>query len=142
MICSCISSNVSVLMENACDPTKLYLLAALLVKDRVITSNGRGLLKELILRRDKRLLMLARDFEFKDYSDMIFVDAIHELIEAEAHAFYLDLFEECPLEVAKSLSKTEREVNDLDNEKSLIYGEIDFQYIFRVKTIFRDYRIV
>ena len=111
---------------------KLYLLATLLAKDRIITSNGRALLKELILSRDERLLMLMRDFEAKDLSNMIFVNAIHELIEAEAHALYLKLFEQCPLEVAKSLSKTEREANDLIDEKSLIYGEIDFQYIIPV----------
>ena len=44
----------------------------------------------------------------------------------EALAVYTDLFDECPLEVAKSLSKLEREENALTAEKSLIYGEVDF----------------
>ena len=117
-------------MGSASDPAKFYLLATLLARDRAITSNGRALLKELIIRRDERLLMLMRDFEEKDLSNVLFVNAIHELVEAEAHALYLELFEQCPLEVAKSLSKAEREANDFANEKSLIYGEIDFQYIF------------
>ena len=122
-------------MGSASDPARLYHLATLLAKDRVITSNGRALLKELILRRDERLLMLTRDFEAKDLSNMIFVNAIHELIEAEAHTLYLELFEQCPLEVAKSLSKAEREAHELVNEKSLIYGEIDFQYILPRATL-------
>lgn len=120
-------------MNTSPDPAKFYLLATLLAKDRVITNNGRALLKELILRRDKRLLMLLQDFERTHLSD-VFVNAIHALIETEAHALYLELFEQFPLEVAKSLSKIEREANELNNKKSLIYGEIDFQYTLCVTT--------
>ena len=66
-------------------PSKLYLLAALLCKDGVITRNGRALFKELIVRRDPRLERLMTDFQ-SSAKDATFVDAVHALVEAEARA--------------------------------------------------------
>ena len=65
---------------SAEDPAKLYLLAALLVKDGVLSRNGRALFKELILRRDPRLAKLVAGFG-SDASDGAFVDAVHALVE-------------------------------------------------------------
>lgn len=63
------------------------------------------------------------------------IDVIHDVIQDEAHVLYTKLFERCSLDVAKSLSKTEREANDLEDEKSLIYGEVDFKCVTRPASI-------
>jgi hypothetical protein len=51
--------------DTLTEPAKLLLLASLLAKDRIITENGKAFLKELILRRDPRLLSLLNTFETK-----------------------------------------------------------------------------
>lgn len=114
---------------DAVDLVKIYLLAALMAKDRSITHNGHALLKEAIMRRDKRLFMLLRDFELGGLPRSSLANSLQEYIERNAHVLFMELFKQCPLDIAKSLSKSEREANNIDNEKSLIYGEIDFQCV-------------
>lgn len=50
----------------------------------------------------------------------------------EASAVYDELFEDTSLEVGKTLSKDEREKKQLGKEKSLIYGEVEFNSFYRV----------
>lgn len=114
------------------DPAKLLLLAALLSKDRIISSNAKSFLKELILRRDPRLLDLLRRFESKETGDNAFMESIHDLIEDESSALFNELFAETSLEVGKTRSKEERDQKDLNEEKSLIYGEVDYSSFYKV----------
>eukprot|EP00607_Mallomonas_marina_P010066 CAMPEP_0182417376 /NCGR_PEP_ID=MMETSP1167-20130531/1836_1 /TAXON_ID=2988 /ORGANISM="Mallomonas Sp, Strain CCMP3275" /LENGTH=465 /DNA_ID=CAMNT_0024590893 /DNA_START=53 /DNA_END=1450 /DNA_ORIENTATION=- len=114
------------------DPAKLLLLAALLAKDRIISSNAKSFLKELILRRDPRLLELLRRFESKETGDNAFMESIHDLIEDESHSLYNELFSDTTLELGKTLSKEERDMKNLNDEKSLIYGEVDYTSFYRV----------
>ena len=65
-------------------------------------------------------------------ADEAFVERVNALVESEALALHADVFDECPLEVAKALSKRERNAKQLDGEKSLIYGEVEFGYFARV----------
>ena len=113
------------------DPAQLYLLAALLTRDGAITRHGRALLKECILRRDPRLTAIMKGFHDSE-ADEAFVERVNALVESEALALHADVFDECPLEVAKALSKRERNAKQLDGEKSLIYGEVEFGYFARV----------
>lgn len=105
---------------------------ALLAKDRIISNNGKAFLKELILRRDPRLSTLLQRFESKSAADSEFLEKIHELILDESMAVYNELFSDTSLEVGKTLSKSERDQKHLNDEKSLIYGEVEFQSFYRV----------
>lgn len=51
---------------------------------------------------------------------------------SEAQSRYDELFSDTSLEVGKTLSKTEREQKQLSEEKSLIYGEVEFNSFYRV----------
>ncbi len=117
------------------DLARLHLRSSLLAERCLITKNAHALLKEAILRRDGRLLMIMCRLDSLDS----FVNAVQGFVEGDAHALFLELFKVCPLEMAKSLSKSERESNKLDDKKSLIYGEIDFQSVF---PSYADCRIV
>ena len=119
------------LPEFAGDPAQLYLLAALLTRDGALSHHERALLKECILRRDPRLTSIMRGFA-NHAADEAFVEQVRALVESEALALHSDVFDECPLEVAKALSKRERTSKSLDGEKSLIYGEVEFGYFARV----------
>jgi len=109
----------------------LYLIS-LLAKDRTISNNGKAFLKELILRRDPRLNGLLSKFENKVITDTSFMEGIHQLIQEESLALYNQLFVDTSLEVGKTLSKNERDEKSLNNEKSLIYGEVEYQSFYRV----------
>lgn len=113
-------------------PGKTLLLISLLAKDRAISNNGKAFLKELILRRDPRLGTLLSKFEAKDISDTSFMEGIHQLIQEESLVLYNQLFADTSLEVGKTLSKSERDEKNLNNEKSLIYGEVEYQSFYRV----------
>lgn len=63
---------------------------------------------------------------------MSFLERIHDLIGTEAQAVYNELFSDTSLETGKTLSKREREDRDLNNEKSLIYGEVEFESFYRI----------
>ena len=52
--------------------------------------------------------------------------------EDESYAVYSDIFSDTSLEVGKTLSKRERDMKDLNEEKSLIYGEVDYSSFYRV----------
>lgn len=52
--------------------------------------------------------------------------------EEYATNLYNALFAECSLEDGKYLSKSEREINKLHENKSLIYGEVEFRSFSRV----------
>lgn len=128
----------------------------LLAKDNIISNNGKAFMKgiyssflllldtslflivhihvltELILRRDPRLGPLIEKFEKKDSVDMGFLEEVHALIGAEAQSLYDELFADTSLEVGKTLSKREREEKELSQEKSLIYGEVEFESFYRI----------
>eukprot|EP00968_Pinguiococcus_pyrenoidosus_P027108 scaffold7352_cov254-Pinguiococcus_pyrenoidosus.AAC.34 len=82
---------------------------------------------ELILRRDERIdaVMALFDQQSSEGEGSV-IDELTKLIDTEAHVLYTELFKNCTLEDGKSLSKREREEGDLKEEKSLIYGEVDF----------------
>lgn len=93
----------------------------------------------------------TNDFNMGDGS---FLEQIHDLILEEAQSFYEDLFSDTSLEgiiedwmirdwllifiilinisVGKTLSKEERDRRNLSGEKSLIYGEVEFNSFYRV----------
>jgi len=63
------------------EPAKLLLLASILAKGRVISSNGKAFLKELILRRDPRLLSILASFDSNmDCKDSKFLDTLNSVI--------------------------------------------------------------
>ncbi|CAM9911789.1 unnamed protein product, partial [Discosporangium mesarthrocarpum] len=105
------------------EPAQLLLLASLLAKDRSISHNGKAFLKELILRRDPRLL---EAFAPHGRGDTDLIDGVQRLIDAESQQMYNRLFSNYTLEAGKTLSKTERERRFLTADKSLIYGEVNF----------------
>ena len=111
---------------------KLLLLVALLAKDGLISNNGKVFLKELVLKGDERLNDLLARFESKESMDSSFLENVHNLIVEESSKSYDALFFDTSLEVGKSLSKEERDKLDLNHEKSLIYGEIDYASFYRV----------
>jgi len=45
---------------------------------------------------------------------------------------YNELFVDTSVEIGKALSKSEREKKNLNEEKSLIYGEVEFDSFYRV----------
>ena len=118
--------------QSLATDTKMFLLVSLLAKDRVISNNGKAILKEMILRRDPRMTPLLENFESQQTQDKSFVESLHELIKNEAGSIYKDLFVDTSLEVGKALSKNEREMNQLAQEKSLIYGEVEFPSFYTV----------
>ena len=128
----------------------MKLQAALLAKDNVISQNAKSYLKELALRRDDRLIQLLAEFESKQTDDAAFLESIHTAIgmynhtyicmcvilchvcvattcvaiEAESEVLYRELFHDTPTDVGKALSREERQTRSLEEEKSLIYGEV------------------
>lgn len=50
----------------------------------------------------------------------------------ESNSIFNDLFSDTPLEVGKSLSKNEREERNLGDEKSLIYGEVEYKSFYTI----------
>lgn len=120
-------------MTQMNEPAKLLLLITLLAKDRIISNNNKAFLKELILRRDARLSPLVAKFETSGAGENAsFLDDLHELVAAETLALFDELFADTSLEVGKALSKGEREQKQLSEEKSLIYGEVEFASFYRV----------
>jgi hypothetical protein len=79
---------------------------------------------EMILRRDPRLLPLIEKFELKEATDVTFLEQLHDLIAAEAHAVFDDLFADTNLEVGKALSKSERELKNLTEDKVRIKYDV------------------
>jgi hypothetical protein len=114
-------------------PTRLLLLAHLLAKDGIITNNGKSFLKEMVLRRDPRLSDLMDTFENSSMdNDMDFLEKVHDLIAEESLSLFNELMSDTTLEVGKKLSKEERDQKNLNEQKSLIYGEVDFASFYRV----------
>eukprot|EP01035_Chromulina_nebulosa_P021398 gene21398-27721_t len=117
------------------EPAKLLLLASLLSSDRIISNNAKCFLKELILRRDPKLTSVLNSFESNQAADYSFIQSLHEIIKTEAEVLYNDLFSDTSIEVGKALSKKERERKNLNSEKSLIYGEVDFNSFYDILRI-------
>ncbi|CAM9835951.1 unnamed protein product [Choristocarpus tenellus] len=124
--------NVTMSMNRLTEPARLLLLASLLAKDRLISHNGKSFLKELILRKDPRLLEVFARFGDVEGEDTAFLSGIFNLIDGETRKMYQKLFAGFDLEVGKSLSKTEREQRSLTSDKSLIYGEVDFMSFAKI----------
>jgi SAM-dependent methyltransferase len=114
------------------EPAKNLLLVSLLASDKIISNNGKSFLKELILRRNPTITELLEQFETKEAGDASFIEKLHNLIEGESLALYQELFYDTTLEIGKSLSKEERDENELNEDKCLIYGEVDFTSFYKV----------
>ena len=110
---------------------KLLLLASFLAKDGVLTANSKAFFKELILRRDHRLQALLERFQRPQMNDAV-LDEVHALVADEAQRHFERIFAHCSLDEAKILSKTERELRGQLQQKSLIYGEVDFRSFLAV----------
>eukprot|EP00903_Cladosiphon_okamuranus_P012092 g11351.t1 len=104
------------------EPARLLLLASLLAKDGLISHNGKGFLKDLILRRDEELLKTFAGFG----SNTNFLQDLHGLIDRQSRRLFDSLFAGLSLSEGKSLSKAERRRKGLMNDRALIYGEVDF----------------
>ncbi|CAM9418751.1 unnamed protein product [Ectocarpus sp. 4 AP-2014] len=104
------------------EPARLLLLASLLAKDGLISHNGKGFLKDLVLRRDEGLLKTFAGFG----SSPNFLEDLHDLIDRESKRLYESLFVGLSLAEGKSLSKAERRRKGLMDDRALIYGEVDF----------------
>ncbi|CAB1109286.1 unnamed protein product [Ectocarpus sp. CCAP 1310/34] len=104
------------------EPARLLLLASLLAKDGLISHNGKGFLKDLILRRDEDLITTFAGFG----SNPNFLEDLHSLIDRESKRLYESLFVGLSLAEGKSLSKAERRRKGLMDNRALIYGEVDF----------------
>lgn len=117
--------------ENA----RLLLLGSMLHKSGTITANGKALFKELIIRRDKRLDALMALFGArgsvssaqKSEVDAEFLETVNSLIDDQARRLFEPLFRKFSTEMGKHLSKLERKELGLDAQKSLVYGEVDFE---------------
>jgi hypothetical protein len=83
-------------------PAKLMLLLSLLSKDRIITNNGKALLKELVLSNDPRLSELMTTFERKSHGDRDFLSSVHKLVDEEGRRLHNKLYHKYSLEVGKS----------------------------------------
>jgi SAM-dependent methyltransferase len=118
--------------EQLSDSAKLLLLASLLARDRVISNNGKAFLKELIIRKDPRVVDLLTNFERQGGDDVEVLEQISDVITEETECLFSDLFSYLSLEDAKTISKTEREEKNLSENKSLIYGEVDFNSFVKV----------
>jgi SAM-dependent methyltransferase len=114
------------------ESAKLLLLASLLARDRVISNNGKAFLKELIIRKDPRVIDLLGSFETRGADDLQVLEQISDVITEETECLFSDLFSYLTLEDAKTISKTEREEKELSDDKSLIYGEVDFNSFVKV----------
>ena len=112
------------------EPARLLLLLSILANDRTISNNAKSFIKELVLRRDERLTKLYHTFETS--GDVQFIEDLHELIADESLKVYDELFEDTSLDIGKTLSKNERDAKNLGEEKSLIYGEVEYQSFYRV----------
>jgi SAM-dependent methyltransferase len=111
---------------------KLLLLCSLLAKQGTISNNAKSFLKEMILRRDGKLAAILAPFEHQTDADVGFLEQLHELIRNESEATYNDLFTDTSLEIGKSLSKSEREQKNLNEDKSLIYGEVEYKSFYAI----------
>lgn len=100
------------------DAARLYLLASLVSKEGVLSKNAKCLLKEEILKRSEGAISLLED------SSRV-VEVVHSAASRMMHSIYTD----CPLELAKALSKSER---GSSTNKSLIYGEVDFDSFAKI----------
>ena len=111
---------------------KCLLLISLLAKQKTISNNAKSFLKEMVLRRDTKLSKMLSEFEKKSEPDIQFLEKLHEMIRVESEAVYNDLFTDTSLEVGKSLSKSEREEKKLNEDKSLIYGEVEYKSFYAI----------
>ena len=118
--------------QNIGDPAKLLLLISILAKDRAISNNSKAFIKEMVLRRDSKLNRLFLSFESNASSDSQFLEDLHNMVMEESMMLYNEIFADTTLEVGKTLSKDERDRKDLHEEKSLIYGEVEYQSFYRV----------
>ena len=118
--------------QDLSQPAKLLLLCTLLAKDGIITAKEKVFLKELVLRRDQRLAALLNKFESHSSTNSSFLEAVYSLVEEESRMLFDELFADTGLEVGKALSKRQREALELQEEKSLIYGEVDYPSFYRI----------
>lgn len=114
------------------EPAKSLLLASILAKQGTITNNAKAFLKELVLRRDNNLSAILARFQHKKERDADFLEQLHQLILHESASAYNELFSDISLEVGKLLSKAERKEKDLDDDKNLIYGEVDYKSFYAI----------
>eukprot|EP00605_Chrysophyceae_sp_TOSAG23-4_P003035 GSChrysophyteH1.ASY1.ANO1.3340.1 assembled CDS len=118
--------------QSLSESGKCLLLISLLAKQKTISNNAKSFLKEMVLRRDTKLSKMLSEFEKKSEPDIQFLEKLHDMIRVESEAVYNDLFTDTSLEVGKSLSKSEREEKKLNEDKSLIYGEVEYKSFYAI----------
>jgi hypothetical protein len=114
------------------DAAKQFLLIATLARDRIISNNAKSFLKELAVQKDPKLKILLDRFVSETKDNNSFLMSLHSLIKEESEQFYDDMYFDTSTEIGKSLSKGEREVKKLNENKNLIYGEISFSSFFDI----------
>lgn len=95
---------------------------------------------------------MLTSFESRTSKDNSFLETIHNIIseclvnvtyfpsfvfiilrvERESSVLYGNLFHDTSIEVGKTLSKSERHAKNLDDDKSLIYGEVEYDSFYDV----------
>lgn len=98
-----------------------------LSRDGIISRNAQSLLKELVLVNDPNMMSILPMIEGPESnSEKGFISKLYQLADRKASEEFDRLFEDCSIEVAKSASKGERADKELTKERSLIYGEVEF----------------
>ncbi|ETV65060.1 hypothetical protein, variant [Aphanomyces astaci] len=103
---------------------QIFHIAGHLHRHGVITGIGKALLKEIVFQKDVRGPKLVDSLLTS--SDEHWLKFLHRLIDVETLKLFDSLYLDCGLEHGKAISRQEREENDMLNQKSLIYGEVDY----------------
>ncbi|GMI09361.1 hypothetical protein TrLO_g6810 [Triparma laevis f. longispina] len=106
---------------------KVLVVLDFLSRDGIISRNAQSLLKELVLVNDPNMMSILPMIEGPESnSEKGFISKLYQLADRKASEEFDRLFEDCSIEVAKSASKGERADKELTKERSLIYGEVEF----------------
>ena len=114
------------------DAARQLLLIATLSRDKIISNNAKSFLKELAVQKDPKIKMLLEKFVSETKDNNAFLSSMHALVKEVSQRFYDDMYFDTSTEIGKSLSKGEREVKKLNENKNLIYGEISFSSFFDI----------
>ncbi|GMH89849.1 hypothetical protein TrST_g9244 [Triparma strigata] len=111
----------------ATEQAKVLAILDFLSRDGIISRNAQSLLKELVLVNDPDMMSILPMIEGPEAgSEKGFISKLYALADRKAAEEFDRLFEDCSIEVAKSASKGERAEKELTKERSLIYGEVEF----------------
>lgn len=110
-----------------------FQLLSYLQFHNLLCRNSIGILKDLVIQNNSRLLELLDSYR-KDMIDLeMLIDSSHELILDVSDIVLNDLFSDYSLEFAKQVSFEEREKNsELRTNISFTYGEIDIRSFYTI----------